>query len=267
MKNKLIKITDETVNSLLKNDIILPSTYFKEFDKNAKILNIDFEDDCFENEVNDVIVEEFKTINSYMTSTISNIQKISDATVNATTAIKNRDENELTKIYNQMEELKHEIDDLQNELYVDSLTRTRNKKWIYAEFVDKDGNTKQKGIMSLIFVNDYNYIKEEHGSLIADNLIRFISNFINRHFKEEGINFEIARYTKDRFIIIFYENTLKEVTTLLNNIQKSLFNSTLKSKSGILIKSSYKFNLMKYNQENNFQNMLELLLTDMNNQN
>lgn len=265
MREKLIKITDETVNSLLKSDIILPSTYFKEFDKNAKLLEVDVEDESFQNEVNDVIVEEFKTIDSYMHTTISSIQRISDATENATNAIKNRDENELTKIYHQMEELKHEVLELQNKMYVDSLTKTYNKKWIYSEFIDSDGNTKEHGILSLIFINDYDYIRTEHGSLIADNLLIFISNFVNKHLKNEGVEFHIARYTKDKFLIIFNNTRVQEVSQLLNDMQKNLYNSTLKSKSGVMIKSSYKFNLMKYNAENNFQNMLELLINDLQN--
>lgn len=266
MKSKLIKITDETINSLLKQDIILPSTYFKEFDKNAKLLEIDMQDEEFEKEVNEVIIEEFSTINSYMNNTISNIQKISTATKNATTAIKNRDENELTKIYQEMEELKKEIDELQHEIYIDSLTHTLNKKWIYSEFVNEMGNTQNSGVMTLLFVNDYGYIKSEHGDLLADNLLIFISKFLSQHLNEEDVNFKIARYSKDRFLLLFEDANLRDITMLLNNVQKNLLNSTLKSKSGILIKSSFKFNLMQYKKDNDFQNMLELLLNDMNNQ-
>lgn len=264
MKNKLIKITDETINNLLCNDIILPSTYFKEFDKNAKTFNVDLSDSTFENEVNEVIVEEFKTINSYMSSTISNLQKISEATQDAKVAIQNRDELELTKIYQEMASLKNEIDELQSEMFIDPLTKAYNKKWIYGEFIDKDGNTKQKGVMSLIYLNDYAYIKEEHGNLIADNLTIFISNLLIRQLKDEGIEFQIARYSKERFLLFFKNTEIKNLTYLLNNIQKNLFNSTLKSKSGILIKSSYKFNLMKFNQDSHFQNILEMLLNDLN---
>ena len=263
MKSKLIKITDETINNLLKNDIILPSTYFKEFDKNAKTFKINLEDEKFENEVNEVIVEEFETINSYMTNAQSNIQKISNATQDAKSAIKNRDENELTKIYKQMETLQNEISELQSEMYLDPMTHSYNKKWLYSEFIDQDGNTKTDGIMSLIYANDYTYIKEEHGSLIADNLLIFINRFMVKKLRDEGVKYDIARYNKDKFLLFFYDNNLKDITNILSNIQKNLFNSTLKSKSGILLKSSYKFNMVKYNTNSNFQNMLETLLNDL----
>ena len=36
MKNKLKQITDLTIQEVLGNEIILPSTYFKTFDKNIK---------------------------------------------------------------------------------------------------------------------------------------------------------------------------------------------------------------------------------------
>lgn len=265
MKNKLAKITDETINNLLQNEIILPSVYFKEFDKNAKTFNVDLEDDKFEKEVNQVIVEEFETINSYMNSTISNLDILSHATEDAKTAIQNRDETELTKIYQHMQKLKNEIGELQNEMFIDPLTKTYNKKWLYSDFIDKNGHTKQNGIMSLIYINDYAHVREEHGSLLSDNLIIFISKFLLKNLKEEGINFKIARYTKDKFLLFFDNSTTKECSFLINNIQKNLLNTTLKSKSGILIKSSYKFNLITFDQGNNFQSMLEMLINDLNN--
>ena len=45
MKQELKKITDLTINDLLNNDIILPSTYFDKFNYHAKELEIDLDDE------------------------------------------------------------------------------------------------------------------------------------------------------------------------------------------------------------------------------
>lgn len=261
MKNKLKKITDNTVNDLLQNEIILPSQYFQTFDRHAKLLDTDIRDESFEQEVNEVIVKEFETINGYMTKTEENIEKLSNATKDAKTAIKNRDEAELTKVYKEIQNLQKEIALLQTEMYVDSLTKTLNKKWIYSQFVDIDGNIQSNGVMVLINISDYNYIRETHGDLIGDNLIKFLADYINKHIKNEGSKFKIARYSANMFLLFFDELKINEVRVLINNIQKGLLNTTLKSKSGIMLQTSFYYTLTQYKNEDSFQSVLEMLTT------
>ncbi len=261
MKNKLKKITDNTVNDLLQNDIILPSQYFQAFDKNAKILDTDINDKNFEKEVNDVIVKEFETINGYMTQTAANIEKLSNATKDAKAAIVNRDEAELTKIYKEIQSLQNEIANLQTEMYIDSLTKTYNKKWIYSQFVDIDDNIQNDGIMVLVNISDYDYIQQTHGNLIGDNLIKFLSNYINKYLKEEGIDYKMARYSSNNFLIFFNDARINDVRVVLNNIQKSLLNTTLKSKSGIIIQTSFYYTLSQHKTNDSFQHVLETLTT------
>ncbi len=261
MKNKLKVITDNTVNELLQNDIILPSQYFQTFDKNAKILDTDISDEKFEEEVNKVIVKDFETINGYMSQTAINIEKLSNATENAKTAIVNRDEAELTKIYKQMQSLQKEIESLQNEMYIDSLTKTYNKKWIYSQFVDDVGNIKNDGIIVLVNISDYDYIQKTHGNLIGDNLIKFLSDYLNRHLKEEGIDYQMARYSSNNFLIFFKNSKINDVRVVINNIQKSLLNTTLKSKSGIILQTSFYYTLSQHKTKDSFQYILETLTT------
>lgn len=261
MKNKLQIITDNTINDLLQNEIILPSTYFQTFDRHAKTLKTNMQDESFIEEVNEIITQEFSHINAYMTQTINNIQKLSSATQNAQTAIANRDENELTKVYQEVQELQKEVCSLQDEMYRDSLTHTKNKKWIYAEFITNEGLTKKEGLMALLEIKDFEHIEQEHGTLIADNLLKFFSDFINDKLIDEGIEFDLTRYVKDKFLLFIYKEPMKETFTLLKNIQKSLLNTTLKSKSGILIQTTYDYNLASFLKEENFQNLIEELTT------
>lgn len=257
MKTKLKAITDKTINDLLQNDIILPSTYFQTFDRHAKTLQTNLNDEGFEKEVNDVIVEEFSHINNYMTHTMSHIEKLSNATQESLTAIANRDENELTKIYQEMQELQAEISSLQHEMYMDSLTQTRNKKWLYSQFVSPEGLTQKEGLMAMLCIKDFEHIEKEHGSLIADNLLKFFSDFLISKLKDEGIDFDLTRYTQEKFILFVYNDSLKETFTLLKNIQKALLNTTLKSKSGILIQTTYDYDLLAFTQNEDFQILLE----------
>ena len=122
MKTKLKKITDKTVQDLLQNEIILPSSYFESFDKNAKDIKVDITDSDFEKEVSEVLVEELKVINEYMKKTIKNIDNLSKATEEAQVAIQNKDESKLNSINSSLNDIKEELESLKGLVYLDSLT-------------------------------------------------------------------------------------------------------------------------------------------------
>jgi hypothetical protein len=56
LKQELKKITNLTINELLNNEIILPSTYFNKFNYHAKELEINLDDEDFKKELNSVIL-------------------------------------------------------------------------------------------------------------------------------------------------------------------------------------------------------------------
>ena len=66
MKNELKKITDITINELLNKDVIMPSIYFEKFNKNARTLEINLSDSSFNKELNQIIIEDFNSIEDYM---------------------------------------------------------------------------------------------------------------------------------------------------------------------------------------------------------
>lgn len=257
MKRNLKKITDKTVQDLLQNEIILPSSYFESFDKNAKDLSIDITDTTFENEVSDVIVEELKNINIYMQKTIKNIDSLSQATKDAQEAIKNKDEGTLTTINSSLNIMKNEIDELKNLIYLDELTKVYNRKWIYNHMINEEGTFQDEGILLFIDINDFNYIIDKYGNLIADNVIIYVSKFLSHKFKKETIDFKISRYSNDQFILFINSDNLINIISFINNIRIELSNSTLKSKSGLTFKTNFNFGLLKYNTTDIFQSTLE----------
>ena len=91
VRNSLKKITGQTLQDLLQNEIILPSSYFKYFDQNAKKLSINISDHHFEHEVNNVIAEELQSINDYMNLAVTNIDVLSEQAENAQIAIAEKD--------------------------------------------------------------------------------------------------------------------------------------------------------------------------------
>jgi diguanylate cyclase (GGDEF)-like protein len=248
MKDKLIKITDTTIQELLYNEIILPSNYFQTFDKNAKELNIDLNDKEFEKEINEVIVDEFK---------ISNIDKLSNAAKDAKDAISNRDEATLSKVSELVIIMQKEMKELQQQVYNDSLTKLYNRKWINYSFLNSDGTFKDDGTLILIDIKDFKKINTKHGDIIGDSALVFLTNFLDKKLKEENFDHNFVRYGGDQFILFVKDPEIKEAKTIINNARIELANYMLKSKSGHTLKIVFCYGMVEYCKRDNFLKKLE----------
>ena len=183
MRQELKKITDLTINDLLNKNIILPSTYFDKFNYHAKELEIDLDDEKFKHEINKIILEDYQAIENYMNLIASSATSLQESTKNATNAILNKDIDSLNDIYKKMLNLEKEVKNLNDKLFVDDITNTFNKKWIYKKFLNENALFQQNGICVLVDVIDYNYIQKEYGELLANNLLIFATKFIKQKLK------------------------------------------------------------------------------------
>lgn len=260
MKTKLKEITDSTVCELLNNDIILPSNYFQCFDKHAKTVDLDLESESFEKELSELILNEFNTINSYVNDAIKKIDVAAELTADAQEAIKNENTLLLKNLYNQIGQLKNELIDITESVYKDYLTKVYNKKWLYHKYLSEESKFKSNAIIILIDVVDFDYIAQTYNKLISNNLLIYISNYLNTKLQEENLNFNIARYMKNRFIITLEEDNLIEAETLMSTISGVLYGTTLKSNSGIMIKPTFDYSAIKVKKEESFHEILELMI-------
>jgi len=263
MKKHLKKITNLTVNELLNNEIIMPSIYFEKFNKNATTLEVNLDDDNFGKEMNKLIVEEFDTIEVYMNSIMSNTQKVGNAAKGAKKALLEKDINSLNDIYKQMIHLEKEVKDLTAKLFVDDLTNTYNRKWIYNKYLNKDAMFKEDGLCVLIDVNDYDYIEKEYGELLANNLLIFITRFLKKNLKDENCNFKIARLFDNQFLIFVNNKGLSDLTNQIFNIKNLLSNTNLKSNSGLFIKANYEYVIQAYTKGADSKEIFESLFDQL----
>lgn len=260
MKDKLKIITDNTVNDLLNEEVILPSNYFRCFDKHAKTLEIDLGSEKFEEEMSKLLVDEFNDINSYVNTAMQTIDEASQVTLNAQEAIKNNDENALKSLYKQIKDLQSELENITDNVYKDYLTKVYNKKWLYHKYLSKDVTYKNDAIVALIEVSDYEYITEKYNKLISNNLLIFISKYLKDKLKEEDLDFEISRYLTNRFLILLNEEDMFNIETVLKTVNNVLDGTTLKSNSGIIIKPRFNYSISKVNKDQAFMKSLETLL-------
>lgn len=260
MKDKLKDITDSTINELLNNEIILPSSYFQCFDKHAKTIDLEINSNSFEKELSELILDEFNSINGYVNSAVKSIDNAAELTLEAQKAIKDSNTLLLKNLYTQIQSLQKELKGITDNIYKDYLTKVNNKKWLYHKYLSNDALFKNNAIILLIDVYDYDYISNTYSKLIANNLLIFISKQINSKFKEEKLDFEIVRFLTNKFIILINSDDINSINEQISNITNILYNTTLKSNSGVIIKPTFENALMKIKKDDSFHDTLASLL-------
>ncbi|MBU0924036.1 diguanylate cyclase [bacterium] len=262
MKNKLEQITNLTINDLLNNKIILPSSYFEKFTYHAKELEVNLDDENFTKELNQLLIDDFNTMEKYMKIIIASAITLQENTQDSQNAILNKDNESLKDIYKKMINLENEIKSLTDELFIDELTKTYNRKWIYNKFLSENSNFKEDGICVLLNIVDFCYIQKEYGELLAKNLLLFVTKFISSKLKDEAYEFQIARYLESKFFIFISNENKKEVLNKILNIEQLLSNATLKSNAGLIIKAKYAFKISLYKKDEESKTIFETLLED-----
>ena len=263
MKTKLKEITDLTVTELLCNEIILPSNYFQCFDKHAKTIDINIDDASFEKELSELILEEFNTINDYVNDAIKSIDAAANITLDAQNAIKDQNTLLLKNLYSQIKVLQTDLQDITNNIYKDYLTKVNNKKWLYHKYLTKEANYKKDAMIMLIDVADYEYISNTYNKLISNNLLIYIASYFQNKLKEENFDFEITRFLDNKFIVSLNENDLFQLESLMNTISSVLYNTTLKSNSGVMIKPTFEYAIIKVRKDESFHESVNTLLKNI----
>ena len=260
MKTKLKEITDSTINELLSNEVILPSNYFQCFDKHAKIVNIDMDSESFEKDLSELILNEYNSINSYVNSAVKTIDTAASITLEAQDAIKDQNLLLLKNLYSQIKELQVELENITDNVYKDYLTKSYNKKWLYHKYLSKEANFKKNAIIILVDIVDYKYIMNTYNKLISNNLLIYIASYLENKLKEENLNFQITRYLTNKFIITLDEDDLSQIQTIMTTITSLLYNTTLKSNSGIMIKPTFEYSIKKVKKDTSFHESIDSLL-------
>lgn len=260
--NKQLKIiTDKTVYKLLKEEIILPSTYFQTFNQYANELDISLEDDSFTKNINKIIQDDITKVNKFMDLTIKGMENLSKATSSASNAIKAKDEKELANISSQVEKMKNEITSLIGQLYVDSLTNTNNKKWLYDKYLSNEQVFNNNGILVYININDFKYINDNYGEFVGDSALVYIAKFLINNLKKEQINYELVRYGGDQFLILIQDDLINDIKSYISNIRTQLLNSTLKSKAGHIFKITFSYGVVEHKTNDKFHSILSQATT------
>lgn len=220
MKHTELKVvTDDTLKELKSFDVITPDLYTDAFQSHLKGLGLDADLEILTQNNIPLILDKVLKIQK---ETQEGTQVLKDNIDLATIAINDRDEKALEAIKEHMSALQDRISALEEEVYIDDLTKAHNRKWLFDKVLEDD-KFVEDGVLTFIDLDKFKVINDSYGHIAGDKVLFLISNVLQ---KLEDV--DVVRYGGDEFIIISTTKSLAHIETYLTKINEGFKTKSFK---------------------------------------
>jgi len=142
--------------------------------------------------------------------------------------------NKLAKYQNKIEQLNNELEKAYEELHIDSLTKSYNRKALEEDLnkILKAGKTKKLDFFIIIIdLDHFKKINDTYGHLVGDFvLIKFVQ-LIKKSIRGSD---KVYRFGGDEFVILFNRIDKKIIELIANKILAKISSTKLKYKENII---------------------------------
>jgi diguanylate cyclase len=252
MKDKLKEITFQTLKQAQDGEeIILPSTYDTMFRNNAKIMEIDLDDEI---SMKDFIETEMQNVSRIAERTAESVKSLEENTQKAKNAIKEQDLELLDVVNQDIINMQKEMAKLKKELFEDALTKAKNRKWFLEEFL-KEKTFRSSGTLVFIDLNKFKIINDTYGHIIGDRVLKYVVHFLKKEL--EGQKVEIIRYAGDEFLVLFKTATFDTVQETMTFLQDKISRRVLNA-GEYKISTGFSFGCVRFNVHDKFDHIIEV---------
>jgi diguanylate cyclase (GGDEF)-like protein len=246
MKQRLKELTDLTIKEILNLDIVLPEIYQDIFYTKAQELGISLDDIDQES----ALLYALDKIHTVRAATEHSASALKENVVNARKALSNKDERALEHIENNITELEKKIVLLQQELYVDELTRLYNRRWLFETYLTQNLFTAS-GTIAFIDINGFKGVNDRYGHLIGDKVL----HVLGKVFKKVK-NCTAVRFAGDEFLLLSDQHGEEEMTQLLSTINHNLRKTPFKHEH-IHFYVDFSFGIAPFQKNDTFKTTLD----------
>jgi len=167
----------------------------------------------------------------------------------AKVAIEKKNNLLLDEVNKKMESLMTKISKLQEQVYLDELTKVYNRKYLFEEVL-KDDYFKNDGIITFIDLDKFKYINDTFGHTIGDKVLSMITTLL-----KELDNSSIIRYGGDEFIVIS-KLPYKKVKEFFEEKSKLLSRKSFKHKDD-KFKVGFSYGIEKFSKDDSFSDIVD----------
>lgn len=219
MNKELQELTDDTIKAIRKLEIVLPEIYRDVFYTKAQERSITINEEDKE----EALIYALRKIQKLSDETKESAHALKEHVTQAKTAVQDKDDKALATIESDIIELEKRVDQLQKEVYLDTLTSLYNRRWLFEKFLDEDLFTDQ-GTFAFIDIDNFKAINDEYGHATGDKVLYLLAKVLKRLEGTKAI-----RFAGDEFVIISTKLSEKSVKSLLERVQKNLAETALKT--------------------------------------
>lgn len=243
-------ISNETLNSACKMNIVTPTIYNTIFSQNADGHDADISNEKqLSDDILDSKISMFQTL---QTETTKNAVKLGESTDKAILAIKDKNEDSLNEVLQETQALRREIEKLKEAVYKDELTHSFNRKWLHDNFLTQETDQFIKaGTLAIIDLNYFKIVNDTFGHIVGDKVLIFIANQLKKT-KES-----VTRYGGDEFIIMFSEKIGKDLALKkLDKIREEIIDKKLKAGDSAF-RVSFSFGVHEFKKDDSLSDVIE----------
>ena len=212
-------VTDDTLKELRSFDVITPDLYSDAFASKLKDLGVETDLDVLSQNNVPFILDKILKIQKETQDGTKVLKENIDL---ATVAIQDKDEAALASIKKHMNALQERIAALEEEVYIDDLTKAYNRKWLFDKILSNDKFT-QNGVLTFIDLDKFKIINDSYGHIAGDKVLFLISNVLQ---KLEGV--DVIRFGGDEFIMISFTKDLDYIESYLEKINEGFKTKSFK---------------------------------------
>ncbi len=245
--NSLKVLTNDTIKAIRKFDIVTPELFKETFLSKAKEHNIPVDLEELNHQTLDVTLHKVYEIEA---QTKANTQLLQENIDMATTAINNEDKALLEMVQEQMKELNRRISLLEEQVYLDELTKAYNRKWLFEKMLIDEKFTKS-GSLAFIDVDKFKEINDTYGHVTGDKVLAMITQLT-----QKVANAHTIRYGGDEFLVISTNETARQLQEDIKKLCQTLDSKRFKYQ-GNTFSVRISFGVLSFKAGDDFQEIIE----------
>jgi GGDEF domain-containing protein len=158
----------------------------------------------------------------------------------------------------ELNEIRSDLILLRKQLFLDDITKTKNRLWISKEKLSDNETFNDFGFVVSIKIADYEAIVKEYDLNVGNRLLKQVSDYMIGYMKEHHLKHDIVRYKDENFLIFLSGLNEEEVQDNMVNMQKSMSNYKFKYRSRMFM-LTFHFAVMQYIKNESFASVLDQL--------
>lgn len=240
-------VTHDTIKAIRNFEVVTPDFFTDTFYNCAQKVHPGFDKGNVEHESVGKILDKVLRIQK---ETNEHTSELKDNITLASQAIVNKDEAELGRVKDRIDTLYERILHLEQQVYIDELTKVYNRKWLFEEVLENN-IFKRNGVLTFVDVDKFKQINDNYGHVAGDKVLLMIATLASKLQQSKTV-----RYGGDEFIVISESVNTVQQTKFFDTINNNLARKAL-NYQGHSFKVGISYGSVFYEAGENFQDVIE----------